>query len=92
MFMAAAQALAELSPAATTRTARLLPPVTELREVALAVAAAVARQAAGRGRGRALDDETLQRAHPRADLGAGLPALPAQRRFAFRPASLRDDD
>jgi malate dehydrogenase (oxaloacetate-decarboxylating) len=43
MFMAAAKALAELSPAKTG--GRLLPPVSELRAVALAVATAVARQA-----------------------------------------------
>jgi len=45
MFMAAALALAELSPAKTTPGAALLPPVGELRRVAEAVARAVALQA-----------------------------------------------
>jgi malate dehydrogenase (oxaloacetate-decarboxylating) len=45
MFMAAAKALAGLSPGRHDKTARLLPPVTELRKVALAVADAVAGQA-----------------------------------------------
>jgi malate dehydrogenase (oxaloacetate-decarboxylating) len=48
MFMAAAKALATLSPAARATKdpdARLLPPVTELRGVATAVAEAVALQA-----------------------------------------------
>jgi malate dehydrogenase (oxaloacetate-decarboxylating) len=49
MFMAAAKALADLSPARHDTTARLLPPVTELRKVALAVADAVARQAQADG-------------------------------------------
>jgi len=45
MFMAAAKALAALSPARTDRTARLLPPVNELRMVSAKVAFAVGRQA-----------------------------------------------
>ena len=45
MFMAAAKALADLSPARHDKNGRLLPPVTELRKVALAVAVAVAKQA-----------------------------------------------
>jgi malate dehydrogenase (oxaloacetate-decarboxylating) len=45
MFMAAARALAELSPTRHDRAAPLLPPVDQLREVALAVALAVAKQA-----------------------------------------------
>src|SRR5262245_37630335 len=49
MFMAAANALAELSPARHDKSARLLPPVNELRKVALAVAGAVARQAQADG-------------------------------------------
>jgi malate dehydrogenase (oxaloacetate-decarboxylating) len=44
MFMAAANALAGLSPAKSNGD-RLLPPVSELRSVAFVVAAAVARQA-----------------------------------------------
>ncbi|MDE0853197.1 MAG: NAD-dependent malic enzyme [Nevskia sp.] len=44
MFMAAAKALAEASPARQNPQANLLPPVTALRQVALAVALAVALQ------------------------------------------------
>ena len=49
MFMAAAKALAVLSPAKRDAQANLLPPVTALREVATAVAVAVGRQAAREG-------------------------------------------
>jgi len=45
MFMAAAKALAALSPARRDPAGSLLPPVSELRAVAFAVATAVARQA-----------------------------------------------
>ncbi len=49
MFMAAARALADLSPTRTDKTAPLLPPVGQLRDVAQAVALAVARQAQADG-------------------------------------------
>ncbi|MBV8683372.1 MAG: NAD-dependent malic enzyme [Caulobacteraceae bacterium] len=49
MFMAAAKALAELSPTAKDKNGRLLPPVTELRNVSVAVAAAVGKQAQADG-------------------------------------------
>ncbi len=49
MFMAAAKALAELSPAKNDPTANLLPPVTALREVATHIAIAVGRQAHAEG-------------------------------------------
>jgi malate dehydrogenase (oxaloacetate-decarboxylating) len=49
MFMAAARALAEMSPAKKDPNANLLPPVTALREVATAVAIAVAKQAQAEG-------------------------------------------
>jgi malate dehydrogenase (oxaloacetate-decarboxylating) len=49
MFMAAAKALASLSPAAKDHGGRLLPPVQELRQVSAVVAAAVARQAQADG-------------------------------------------
>jgi len=49
MFMAAAKALAELSPARANPEANLLPRVTELREVAIAVAVAVGKQAHAEG-------------------------------------------
>lgn len=45
MFMAAGKAVAALSPARSDPKAKLLPPVDQLREVAAAVACAVARQA-----------------------------------------------
>ena len=45
MFMAAARALAELSPAIRNPEASLLPPVSQLRAVSRHVACAVARQA-----------------------------------------------
>jgi malate dehydrogenase (oxaloacetate-decarboxylating) len=49
MFMAAAKALAEMSPARGNADANLLPPVTELRDVAVAVAIAVGKQAHAEG-------------------------------------------
>jgi malate dehydrogenase (oxaloacetate-decarboxylating) len=49
MFMAAARALASLSPAAKDRSGRLLPPVEQLRQVSVVVASAVARQAQSDG-------------------------------------------
>jgi malate dehydrogenase (oxaloacetate-decarboxylating) len=45
MIMAAAKALAALSPACTDKNAPLLPPIAEARKVSLAVAQAVGRQA-----------------------------------------------
>ena len=49
MFMAAARALAELSPCRGEKGEPLLPPVDQLRRVALAIALAVARQAQADG-------------------------------------------
>ncbi|MBX3228567.1 MAG: NAD-dependent malic enzyme [Labilithrix sp.] len=49
MFEAAARAVAAVSPAKTDPTKPLLPPVTELREVARVVARAVARTARAEG-------------------------------------------
>ena len=45
MFMVAGKAVAALSPTLTDPKSKLLPPVSQLREVAVAVAKAVARQA-----------------------------------------------
>ncbi len=45
MFMAAARALAKLSPTETDKNGRLLPPAAELRSVSLNVAMAVAEEA-----------------------------------------------
>lgn len=52
MFMAAGKALADLSPALADPAAPLLPPVADLRQVAIAVAFAVARQGPGGRCGR----------------------------------------
>jgi malate dehydrogenase (oxaloacetate-decarboxylating) len=60
MFTAAARALASLSPAHRDPSAPLLPPVEDLRTVAIAVATAVARQAAADGVAPAHDDRTLR--------------------------------
>lgn len=60
MFMAAAKALAALSPAANNKSNRLLPPVTELRAVSVAVANSVGRQAIADGVAEPLDDRALQ--------------------------------
>jgi malate dehydrogenase (oxaloacetate-decarboxylating) len=49
MFMAAAKALADMSPARANPEANLLPRVTELRDVAVAVAIAVGMQAYAEG-------------------------------------------
>jgi malate dehydrogenase (oxaloacetate-decarboxylating) len=49
MFMAAGLALGEMSPTKTDKNGRLLPPVNQLRAVAVAVATAVARQAQADG-------------------------------------------
>lgn len=60
MFMAAARALAALSPARQSRSGRLLPPVCELRQVAFSVAVAVARQAQTDGVADVCDEAELQ--------------------------------
>ena len=49
MIMAAAKALAGLSPSGTDKTAPLLPPIADSRKVALVVAEAVARRAIAEG-------------------------------------------
>jgi malate dehydrogenase (oxaloacetate-decarboxylating) len=59
MFMAAAKAVAHLSPTVSDRNGRLLPPVDQMRAVALAVAEAVARQAQADGVADLTDDLTL---------------------------------
>jgi malate dehydrogenase (oxaloacetate-decarboxylating) len=59
MFMAAAKAVAHLSPTVEDRNGRLLPPVEQLRAVSLAVAEAVARQAELDGVADLADDVTL---------------------------------
>jgi malate dehydrogenase (oxaloacetate-decarboxylating) len=58
MFLAAARAIAELSPAKRDPHANLLPPLAEIRRVSLAVALAVAKQAEAEGlAGPAADED-----------------------------------
>jgi malate dehydrogenase (oxaloacetate-decarboxylating) len=59
MFAAAAKALASVSPAARGARENLLPPVQDLRSVAVTVAAAVARQARAEGLCERFDDGVL---------------------------------
>ena len=61
MFMAAAKALAELSPAAQGEGTALLPPVDQLRSVAVAIASVVARQAQQDGVAPRRDTAALHR-------------------------------
>ena len=49
MFLAAARTIADLSPAKSDPHANLLPPLGKIRQVSLAVATAVARQAEAEG-------------------------------------------
>jgi malate dehydrogenase (oxaloacetate-decarboxylating) len=59
MFMMAAKAVAGMSPTATDKQGRLLPPVSWMREVAVAVGKAVARQAQADGVAEKCDAATL---------------------------------
>ncbi len=59
MFMVAGKVVAELSPTVTDKEGQLLPPVTELRPVAIAVAKAVALQAQADGVADPCDAATL---------------------------------
>ncbi len=59
MFMAAAKTVAELSPAHDDTGGMLLPPVSQMRAVARAVAGAVARQAVTDGVAEAKDTASL---------------------------------
>jgi len=59
MLMAAAKALAELSPTIRDRSGGLLPPVDQLRAVSISVASAVARQAQADGVARRCDEQAL---------------------------------
>lgn len=62
MFMAAAKALAGLSPAKRDPEANLLPPVTALREVATQIAIAVGKQACAEGLTSGVMPETVEAA------------------------------
>jgi malate dehydrogenase (oxaloacetate-decarboxylating) len=59
MIMAAAKALAGLSPSSSDKNAPLLPPVADSRKVAMAVAEAVAGQAFAEGQARVNDRGSL---------------------------------
>jgi malate dehydrogenase (oxaloacetate-decarboxylating) len=59
MIMAAAKALAALSPARTDKSAPLLPPIAESRQTSLAVAEAVGMQAISDGVAEAVDEARL---------------------------------
>jgi malate dehydrogenase (oxaloacetate-decarboxylating) len=61
MFMAAAKVLADMSPTATDKQGRLLPPVSRMRAIAAAVAKSVARQAQADGVAERCDAATLDR-------------------------------
>jgi malate dehydrogenase (oxaloacetate-decarboxylating) len=66
MFMAAAKALADVSPARTNPNGNLLPPVTSLRDVSAAVAMAVALQAHNEGLAEGINADEIEgliRAH-----------------------------
>jgi malate dehydrogenase (oxaloacetate-decarboxylating) len=65
MIMAAARALASLSPARQDRNAPLLPPLADSRRVSLVVAEAVGKQALAEGIAEIADEATLK-----AQLGA----------------------
>ncbi|MBV9556487.1 MAG: NAD-dependent malic enzyme [Pseudolabrys sp.] len=60
MFMAAAKALAALSPARKDPSANLLPPVTALREVATHIAIAVGKQAHAEGLTSGVTADTIE--------------------------------
>jgi malate dehydrogenase (oxaloacetate-decarboxylating) len=60
MIMAAARALANLSPALKDKNAALLPPITDSRKVGLVVAEAVGRQAIADGVAEIADGDTLK--------------------------------
>ncbi len=60
MFLAAAKALAELSPARNNPLAKLLPPLDTMREVSIHIAIAVAKQARTEGLTEALTDEMME--------------------------------
>jgi malate dehydrogenase (oxaloacetate-decarboxylating) len=59
MIMAAAKALASLSPARADADAPLLPPIADSRKVSLVVAEAVGRQAMAEGLADAVDEATF---------------------------------
>ena len=77
MFEVAARTLASVSPARTEPGATLLPPVTELRRVAVLVARAVARQARAEGLCHPFEDAEID---GRIDAKMWEPSYPAYRK------------
>ena len=59
MFLAAAKALAELSPAKMDKAAPLLPPLNDMLQVSRHIALAVAKQARAEGLTEDLSDEAI---------------------------------
>jgi malate dehydrogenase (oxaloacetate-decarboxylating) len=59
MFLAAARALAELSPAKRDPLANLLPSLVDIRDVTFRVAQAVAKEAVAEGLAPAMDDDAI---------------------------------
>jgi len=83
MFMAAAKALAALSPARNDTGSNLLPPVTALREVSIAVARATALQARKEGLTDLAENEIDAAIHAKMWSPQYLP---------YRRTRARDDD
>jgi malate dehydrogenase (oxaloacetate-decarboxylating) len=81
MFEVAARTLASASPAKTDPSATLLPPVTDLRRVAVLVARAVARQARAEGLCDPLDDAQID---ARIDAKMWEPSYPPYRKAPSR--------
>ena len=79
MFLAAARALADLSPTKTDPNGNLFPPLVELRRISFLVAVAVARQAQMEGLAEACSLESLEAA---IEAKIWEPAYPEFRRVA----------
>lgn len=86
MFMAAAEALATMSPARQDRSAGLLPGVDKLRQVAVVVARAVARQAQADAVADPMSEDEIERCI-RAQLWKPV-YRPYQKRVARRAEAL----
>ena len=85
MFMAAAKALAALSPARNDTGSNLLPPVTALREVSIAVARATALQARKEGLTDLAEDEIEAAIHAKMWSPKYLPYRRTRARHDDRP-------
>jgi len=85
MFMAAAKALAALSPARNDTGSNLLPPVTALREVSIAVARATAFQACKEGLTDLPEDEIDAAIHAKMWSPKYLPYRRTRARHDDRP-------